>query len=105
MILNSDTGSNITLEEAKNYTHTFQENNQEAIKSFFVGAKKLQQILSQDGCIGVRIYNGSDTQNYHQANLVLVGVDKNGEDLSEGVIIENLAPCPSNCPQSSPLIK
>lgn len=105
MTLDSNTGSTITLDEAKNYTHTFQENNREAIKSFFVGSKKLQQILSQDGCIGVRIYNGNDTQNNHQSNLVLVGVDENGEDLSEGVIIEKLSPCPSSCPESSPLIK
>ena len=40
-----------------------------------------------------------------KSNLVLVGVDKNGEDITIGVILEHLASCPTHCPKNSVLIK
>lgn len=105
MTLDENTGTVISLEEAKGYTHTFQEDKPDAIKSFYVGAKKLQRILQQEGCMGVRIYNGCDTDHNNKTNLVLVGVNKKGEDMTDGIILERLLRCPSVCPQSSPLIK
>lgn len=105
MILDNNKGSVISLEEAENFTHAFQEEQPDAIKSFFVGAKKLELILNQENCMGVRIYNGYDTDRNNQANLVVVGVDENGEDMANGIILDKLATCPTLCPQSSPLIK
>jgi hypothetical protein len=40
-----------------------------------------------------------------KSNLVLVGVDKNGEDITQGVILERLTICPTHCPKNSVLIK
>lgn len=107
MTLDNNTGTVISLEEAKEYTHAFQEDKPNAIKSFYVGAKKLQRILEQEDCMGVRIYNGrtTDTDHKNKTNLVLVGVNKKGEDMTDGIILENLAPCPYSCPQFSPLLK
>lgn len=105
MTLDNNTGSEITLEEAKDYTHAFQEDNPGAIKSFYVGAKKLKLILDQEECVGVRIYNGYDTDQNNKPNLVLVGVDKMGEDMTDGIILDKLETCPSLCPGSSTLIK
>lgn len=104
MEINKDTGAVITLDEAVNYTHTFQENNPDGIKSFFVGIDKINRILGQDDCIGIRIYNGKDEVT-EKNNLVLVGVDKNGEDIIQGIILEHLAVCPPYCPKNSVLIK
>lgn len=104
MTINRNTGEVVTLETAVNYTHSFQNDSPDAIKSFFVGSEKLKSILRQEGCIGVRIYNGYDAET-NKENRVLVGVDASGEDISEGVIVEELSPCPSHCPKSSPLIK
>lgn len=104
MEINKDTGTVITLDEAINYTHTFQENTPDAIKSFFVGIDKINRILEQDDCIGIRIYNGKDEVT-GKNNLVLVGVDKNGEDITQGVILERLLTCPFHCPKNSVLIK
>lgn len=104
MTIDRNTGETITQVEAVNYTHSFQNDNPNAIKSFFVGSEKLESILRQEGCIGVRIYNGYDTE-ANKENRVLVGVDASGEDISEGIIVEELSPCPSSCPKSSPLIK
>ena len=37
------------------------------------------KILAQDGCVGVRIYYGMDDD--LQVKLILIGVDKNGQDI------------------------
>ncbi len=104
MTLDKNSSEVITLEQAVKYTHSFQEKNLDAIKSFFAGSDKLKLILEQEGCIGIRIYNGYNTEE-KRMNLVLVGVDKSGEDMTNGVILEELTPCPNVCPKSSDLIK
>lgn len=104
MAVDKNTGDVISLEEAVNYTHSFQERQSKAIKSFFVGTNKLNLIIEQEGCIGVRIYNGYDPVT-NKENRVLVGVDASGEDISNGIIVEELFPCPTDCPKSSPLVK
>lgn len=99
-----NTGEVITLTEATNFTHSFQEENPNAIKAFFVGTNNLNLVIEQEGCIGIRIYNGYDTTR-NKNNLVLVGVNEAGEDITEGVIVEHLNPCPPECPKSSALLK
>lgn len=104
MTLDKNSSEVITLEQAVKYTHSFQEKNPDAIKSFFAGSDKLKLILDQEDCIGIRIYNGYNTEE-NRMNRVLVGVDKSGEDMTNGVILEELTPCPNVCPKSSDLIK
>lgn len=104
MNINRDSSEVITLEQAIEYTHAYQENNPDAIQSFFTGVNKINRILEQENCIGVRIYNGFDSES-NQDNLVLIGVDTNGEDLIKGVILQDLIPCPKDCPSHSPLRK
>lgn len=104
MAIDKNTGEVITLAEATDFTHAFQEENPNAIKSFFVGTNKLNLILEQEDCVGIRIYNGYDAAQ-NKNNLVLVGVDSTGEDIANGVIIERALYCPPFCPKSSPLIK
>lgn len=103
MKIDNNTGEIITLDEAVEYTHAFQKNNPDALKAFFVGRNKINRILEQNDCIGVRIYNGLDAES-GKNNLVLVGVDAEGEDITEGIILEKLTPCPKYCAKSSPLI-
>ena len=71
------------------YTATFQKNNPDSIKAFFIGSEKVNMILQQENCIGIRVYNGYN-ETLDKNNLVLVGVDKKGEDISEGIILEDL---------------
>lgn len=103
MRTDNNSGEIITLDEAVEYTHAFQKNNPDALKAFFVGRNKINRILEQNDCIGVRIYNGLDAES-GKNNLVLVGVNAEGEDITEGVILEKLNPCPTDCAKSSPLI-
>lgn len=103
MKIDKNSSDVISLADATKYTHSFQENNPKAIKSFFAGSNKLNLILEQEGCIGIRIYEGYNEQE-KRANLVLVGVDAMGEDMTKGVILQELTPCPSFCPKSSELM-
>src|SRR5690625_1935752 len=93
MAIDRNTGEEITLKEAIDFTHAFQTNNPEELKSFFVGINKLNLILEQENCVGLRIYNGYNIET-RKKNLVLVGVNQEGEDMTNGMRLENLKDCP-----------
>ncbi len=97
-------GAVVTLAEAIDFTHAYQEQYPDSTKAYLVDVDKLNLITEQKGCISVRIYNGYDTEN-NTTNLVLVGVDSEGEDMTEGIIIERVFSCPPYCSGKSPLIK
>lgn len=103
MEINKNSSDVISLAQAAKYTHSYQKENPGTIKSFFAGSDKLNLILQQEGCIGIRIYNGYNEAE-KRANLVLVGVDAMGEDMTKGVILQELTPCPNVCPKSSELM-
>ncbi|OYQ41989.1 hypothetical protein [Flavobacterium aurantiibacter] len=104
MSTNNDSGRVITLEEACQYTHAYQSANPNAIFSYYVSTENLNLILQQSGCVGLRIYNGYNLQS-KQSNIVLVGVDEKGNDMTNGVLLDEFVSCPPSCPTSSPLMK
>lgn len=55
----------------------------------------VQKLLAQKGCEGVRIYHGRGEKG--TPALVLVGVDKDGNDMAQGTILEWSYPCPPVC--------
>ena len=63
-------------------------------KAIAFGKDKIQTILDQSGCEGIRIYNG-----YGQSkrNMVLVGIDGDSNDMTSGNILDLGTPCPSYC--------
>lgn len=102
MPINHDSGEVIPLTQAIDYVRAFRTKFPLEAKAFFIGNTKLDLITSQPGCIGVRIYNGYD-QTAQIMNQVLVGVNADGQDMTTGIIVEKLVPCPPNCDQSSEL--
>ena len=66
-----------------------------------VGKNKLASILGQSGCMGIRMYYALNDKGDQQ--LVLVGVDANGDDMTAGTIVDNLVPCPTTCSQKNSL--
>jgi hypothetical protein len=62
----------------------------------------IDRILAQPGCNGIRFYFGTKTDG--SLALVLVGVDENEKDMTEGVILEDHYPCPPFCDATSSLI-
>lgn len=96
-------GEIITLEEAVQLTHAFQKENPHATKAYYLGRTIIDKIMQQPGCHGLRIYPGLDLD-ARQTNLILIGVDQRGEDMSDGIIADKMGKCPPDCP-TSPLIK
>lgn len=99
-------GEMISLAEANNYVSTYKKSDNFAanknIKAFFYGREKLQELLNQNDCVGIRIYYGGerDAHGGYSPALVLVGADENMDDLANGKILERGAPCPPLCPTS-----
>ena len=63
----------------------------------------LEQILAQQGCAGVRFYFGSQSDG--SLALVLVGIDENEKDMTDGIMIDNHFPCPPFCDDGSTLLR
>jgi len=86
----------IMLGDAAALTRNFRERaGKDAIKGGFFGQAALQQLLDQEGVVGIRYYYGQE--NDGRPVLVLVGVDATGNDLIEGFILERSVPCPPYC--------
>lgn len=98
MRLDANIGSIITELEAKELIHSFETKFPDEIKSSFIGADNIESILAQENCIGIRIYNGYDSEN-KKMNLVFVGVDNEEKEiLQNGIIYDKLLQCPPYCP-------
>jgi hypothetical protein len=63
----------------------------------------IDKILAQPGCKGLRYYHGRDEDG--KPNLVLVGVDVAGKDMTQASIMERSGFCPPICDATSELLK
>lgn len=98
MKLDVNTGSIITQEEAKALITAFESKFPGEVTSSFIGANNVKNILEQENCIGVRIYNGYDIVN-EKISLVLLGVDEDEKEILEnGIIYDRIETCPPLCP-------
>lgn len=90
----------ISLAEAAkltgNYRKQMSGNN---IKGQFFGRDALKDLLNQDDCVGIRIYNGLG--NSGNPCYVLTGVKANGNDIYGGLILEKGLPCPPDCGETN----
>lgn len=105
MTLDANIGSIITELEAKTLIQSFETKFPGEITSSFIGANNIENILAQENCIGLRIYNGYDDEN-EKISLVLVGVDGDEKDmLNDGIIYDRIATCPPLCPTEGLYVK
>lgn len=97
----------ITLAEAKVHTRRHRETlgrgkHADADHGGAFHADQVMAILKQPGCVALRIYHGRNEKG--RRSLVLVGVDGDNKDLSNGIICEVCWECPPWCPTDSPLL-
>ena len=91
----------ISLDDAAALTKVFRDSaSADAILAGYFGKTALSGLLAQSGCAGLRIYNAIKDG---KPNFVLVGVNKEGEDLQDGELLEFMLPCPPLCPTTSRL--
>lgn len=102
MPIDRHTGEFIDLNEAKTLAHDFQTSNSSSHKCYYVGVEKLQQIIDQNGCMGIRIYRALD-KTRGEETLVIVGVNEDCKDMTDGKILDRSEPCPNVCDTASPL--
>ena len=69
--------------------------------AFYFGKTAIQDILNQEGCVGIRIYKAIDENSEEQ--LVLTGVNSSGNDLYNGLLADRSLKCPAYCSASNPL--
>ena len=97
----ADAGSSIKLTDAADLTEEYRTQNPGATKAHLVGKNNVNDILDQEDCEGIRIYYGLTSTG--DKRLVLVGVDAEGDDMVNGVLIDKLDLCPTICSTSNDL--
>jgi hypothetical protein len=102
MSFNGGEDHSISLTDAAALTANYRNSQSTgAILGEYFGKDAINSILSQTGCVGIRIYYGQDTTGVKK--LVITGVDSNGDDLYNGTLAERGFPCPPTCSTSNPL--
>jgi hypothetical protein len=97
MSFTGNEGDYISLTDGSSYTAAYRAANPGSTQGHFFGSTKIKALLAQSGCVGLRFYHGIDTNGLKQ--LVVVGVDKNENDLTTGasLILDKSVLCPPNC--------
>lgn len=106
LVFNSSVGDPIDRETSSLWVANYREQNPDNIRSHFFGSEIIQQILNEEGSVGIRIYYALDEKG--DKKLLIVGVDGEGRNLlpgaeealdSGGYIIGDYSfPCPDYCP-------
>jgi hypothetical protein len=103
--LNTTMSNNIIpLSQASTETHAFQNSLQfqGLTKSCAIDKDAYNQLLSQPGVAEIRTYFSLNNNN--TLSIVVVGVDNNGNDMTNGIILGESKHCPYYCPPNSPLM-
>lgn len=94
----------ISLEEAKKYVKRYKETKEKEgkkdyKKAAFFGREAIEQLLAQDGAVGIRIYYGQNEKG--EDSPVIFAADEKGSNLiDENNILERGLPCPPFCPDN-----
>ncbi len=94
----------VTLDQAVKYIQNFKQNPvAPSMKGGYFGRNIFDKILAQGGVVGIRYYYAAKDDG--TPTLVLVGVDSTGNDMVQGVLGEEIFPCPPICSPTNQLSK
>lgn len=96
----------IVLDTSKQWLAHYNSNNPAGIQAHFFGHQIIKQILSQNGCVGIRCYCALNDAGVQQ--LLLIGVTSSGQNIlpqslnggrttGDGTIADMSLPCPTYC--------
>ncbi len=98
----ADSSHRISLEQAVELTKRYRESEKSPIGPWALDVgEELRELLAQPGVTGIRVYMGTKTDG--AVTPVMVGIDNDGKDITQGLILEEFLPCPPFCDQNSPL--
>ena len=84
------------------YTHPNAPDITEQANDCLIDVPAIIDLFNQQGCAGMRIYFALKSN--HILTTVLVGTNNMGEDITTGILLDDLVSCPPNCPTNSPLM-
>ncbi|MDO8667233.1 MAG: hypothetical protein Q7J79_11510 [Gemmatimonadales bacterium] len=84
----------ITLDAAATMTRRYREAFGDRVKGGAYLAPQVRELLAQRDCLALRYYYALEAA---KETLILVGVDPEGADLTDGVLLETTIPCPPYC--------
>lgn len=107
-----EVGEDIGYELGSKMIKRWHDQNPDDVLASFTGRNILESILAQPGCTGIRMFNAINDLGIKQ--LVLVGVDKNGNNIlnfttvgdngelikQKGIVADRNVICPPSCGQS-----
>ncbi len=102
-------GEDIGFEAGAKMIKNWFDQNPDDVLAYFMGRNIVENILAQPGVVGIRIFNALNELGIKQ--IVLVGVDKNGNNILEytttgengelikkkGIVADRSALCPPSC--------
>jgi len=92
----------INLADAIEFTKNYRDSvNEGDFLGGYFGKSAISEILNQDDCVGIRIYNAIDGDEKY--TYVVVGVTADNKDLTDGDLAEYVVGCPPRCPKDSSL--
>ena len=101
MAFNGKEGDMISRTEARELLDNYQNspaypaNNH--VEGILFGKDHVDDLLSQQGCVGIRIYYGkTGTLSADASQLIIVGTDVDGNDMTDK-ILDAGTPCPDFC--------
>jgi hypothetical protein len=100
MAFDGKEGEQISLSEGAAMTANYRNSDgASGAKAHFIGKDILNSILSQTGCMGIRVYYGIDDSGNKE--LVFVGANAQQNDMTSGIIAERIKPCPPYCDENN----
>ncbi len=95
----------IPLATAQSWAAKWRNDPQNIVKAYLIPQADITELMGEDNVQDVRAYCGIDDNGEYK--LMLVGVDKNGNDLIDDAagayIYDFTHPCPNVCDVNSPL--
>jgi hypothetical protein len=91
----------ISLADAAALTKRHRDAKASEVKAGAIAKDQVLQLLNQADCVGMRIYFGRNPDG--TPSLVLTGIDASDNDLTKGVLLEQLWFCPPICAVANPL--
>lgn len=94
-------GSSINIATGAAWTENYRDEYPDRVKAHLYSKSLIENILDQNGCVGIRFYNAINDND--ELCLVLVGVDSSGDDMTAGTLVERGQACPTACDTGSVL--
>jgi hypothetical protein len=101
VVFDGTEGGPITLDQGSAMTKEYRRLNPNATIAHFFGKQRINALLNQTGCMGIRMYYGVNVVS-GEKELILVGVKSDGNDMTQ-MVMDMSHRCPKDCSAANSL--